>query len=74
MPTAGSEGADSGDVVRVPVAGRSLRDIEREVIVDVLRRNRGHRQKTARQLDIGLRTLGLKIKQWKAESLVEPDL
>ncbi len=53
---------------------KHLCDIEREIIVDTLGRFQGHRQKTARALGIGVRTLGLKLKKWKQEKLVEETL
>jgi DNA-binding NtrC family response regulator len=53
---------------------RTLADIERETIVATLQRFNGHRQKTAKALGIGVRTLGLKLKKWKEESLVSPNL
>jgi DNA-binding NtrC family response regulator len=58
------------------VAGevRPLEDVEREIIVEALRRFNGHRQKTARALGIGVRTLGLKLKRWKELRLVEEEL
>jgi len=48
-----------------------LSDIEREAILATLARHDGHRQKSARALGIGVRTLGLKLKKWKDERLVE---
>ena len=53
---------------------KPLADIEREVIVETLKRYNGHRQKTARALGIGVRTLGLKLKKWKELQLVSPTL
>jgi len=53
---------------------RTLAEIERELIVHTLRRFNGHRQKTARALGIGVRTLGLKLKKWKEQSLVSQSL
>ena len=55
---------------RVP----TLEEIERQVIVETLGRFRGHRQKTAEALGIGVRTLGLKLKKWKEDRLVADDL
>ena len=52
----------------------TLADIERETIVATLRQNEGHRQRSARDLGIGVRTLGLKLKKWKDEQIVEADL
>ena len=48
----------------------TLADIEREAILATLEANRGHRQKSARALGIGVRTLGMKLKRWKEEHLV----
>ncbi len=53
---------------------RTLAEIEREIIVQTLRRFNGHRQRTAKALGIGVRTLGLKLKKWKEEQLVEQTL
>ncbi|UCD76359.1 MAG: sigma-54-dependent Fis family transcriptional regulator [Phycisphaerales bacterium] len=52
----------------------TLSQIERETIVATLRANGGHRQKSAKALGIGVRTLGLKLKKWKELSLVSPSL
>jgi DNA-binding NtrC family response regulator len=52
----------------------TLEDIEREVIIATLQSNQGHRQKSARALGIGVRTLGLKLKKWKESKLVESSL
>jgi DNA-binding NtrC family response regulator len=53
---------------------RPLADIEREVIVHTLEHFKGHRQKTAQALGIGVRTLGLKLKKWKEMHLVAQTL
>ena len=52
----------------------TLADIERETIVATLRRNSGHRQRSAQALGIGVRTLGLKLKKWKEDQVVAADL
>jgi DNA-binding NtrC family response regulator len=52
----------------------TLEEIERRSIVATLEHNRGHRQKSARALGIGVRTLGLKLKKWKEEALVPEEL
>jgi DNA-binding NtrC family response regulator len=52
----------------------TLDEIERRSIVATLGKNRGHRQKSAKALGIGVRTLGLKLKKWKEESLVPAEL
>jgi len=53
---------------------RPLAEIEREVIVHTLEHFKGHRQKTAQALGIGVRTLGLKLKKWKEMQLVAQSL
>ncbi|MEM7621709.1 MAG: sigma-54 dependent transcriptional regulator [Planctomycetota bacterium] len=68
-------GVDGGGVdgsMLPPV--RTLAEIERETIVETLRRFDGHRQRTARALGIGVRTLGLKLKKWKEDELVPQGL
>lgn len=47
--------------------GQILDDAERVLILRTLERFNGHREKTARALGIGLRTLGLKLKKWREE-------
>jgi len=51
--------------------GQILADAERDLILRTLRRFDGHRERTARALGIGLRTLGLKIKRWREEGTFE---
>lgn len=54
------------------LAGKPLADIEKQVILSTLHQFKGHRQKTAGALGIGVRTLGMKLKRWKDEGeLVE---
>ena len=53
--------------------GTILADAERTLIIKTLERFSGHRERTARALGIGLRTLGLKLKKWREEgSFSEP--
>ncbi|MBK9120310.1 MAG: sigma-54-dependent Fis family transcriptional regulator [Phycisphaerales bacterium] len=47
--------------------GQILDDAERDLILRTLERFGGHRERTARALGIGLRTLGLKLKKWREE-------
>jgi len=54
--------------------GLTLEKIEREIIVNTLKHYGGHRRRSAAALGIGVRTLGLKLKKWKEEQLVSPDL
>ncbi|MBX3403558.1 MAG: sigma-54-dependent Fis family transcriptional regulator [Phycisphaeraceae bacterium] len=58
----------------IPFDGRQLEDIERDAIVRTLTKFNGHRQRTAQSLGIGVRTLGLKLKKWKQQQLVEQTL
>ena len=53
---------------------KQLEDIEREAIINALVHFKGHRQKTAHALGIGVRTLGLKLKKWKQTGLVAESL
>ncbi len=48
--------------------GHLLEDLERNLIEKTLREYGGHRAKTAAALGIGIRTLGLKLKQWREEA------
>ncbi len=52
----------------------TLDEIERRAIVATLEKHRGHRQRSAVALGIGVRTLGLKLKKWKEEALVPQSL
>jgi DNA-binding NtrC family response regulator len=51
--------------------GQILADAERDLILRTLERFSGHRERTARALGIGLRTLGLKLKKWREEGTFE---
>jgi len=51
--------------------GQILGDAERDLIMKTLQRFSGHRERTARALGIGLRTLGLKLKKWREEGTFE---
>jgi len=52
----------------------TLEDVERDVIIATLEYHNGHRQRSAKALGIGLRTLGLKLKKWKEQRLVAESL
>jgi len=47
--------------------GRMLEDMERQLIERTLARHNGHRAKSAKSLGMGIRTLGMKLKQWREE-------
>jgi two-component system response regulator AtoC len=51
-----------------PASGRSLREIEREAIVEALHRNEWHRERTAGELGITRRTLLNKMKDYGIET------
>ncbi len=48
--------------------GRMLEDVERKLIERTLARFNGHRARTAKALGMGVRTLGMKLKQWRDEA------
>jgi DNA-binding NtrC family response regulator len=48
--------------------GRMLEDMERQLVERMLQRFDGHRVKTAKALGMGVRTLGMKLKQWREEA------
>jgi len=48
--------------------GHLMEDMERDLIERTLKQFNGHRQKTARALGIGVRTLGMKLKRWREEA------
>ncbi len=50
----------------------TLADLERHAVVATLRSQGGHRRRTAQALGIGLRTLGVKLQQWRAAKLLPP--
>ncbi|MEK6701270.1 MAG: sigma-54 dependent transcriptional regulator [Planctomycetota bacterium] len=52
----------------------TLEDIERDTIVAALQQFNGHRQRTATALGIGVRTLGLKLRKWKASHKVSDSI
>jgi DNA-binding NtrC family response regulator len=47
--------------------GHLVEDMEKHLIKKTLKECAGHRAKTAEALGIGVRTLGLKLKQWREE-------
>ncbi len=65
---AGTPQRDDQDVIK------TLEELERETIVQTLHMFKGHRQRTAVALGIGVRTLGLKLKKWKELQLVAESL
>lgn len=64
-------GADLADLIRPNI---TLEELERDAIIRTLERFNGHRQKTAKSLGIGVRTLGLKLKKWKEQQVVSQSL
>ena len=54
--------------------GRMLQDAERQLIERTLAQFNGHRAKSARALGMGVRTLGMKLKQWREEDAAEQRL
>lgn len=52
----------------------TLETVERRAILATLERFGGHRDRSARALGIGVRTLGMKIRAWKSAGLVPEHL
>lgn len=50
--------------------GHLMEDMERDLIGRTLKQFNGHREKTAKALGIGVRTLGMRLKQWRDEAAV----
>ncbi len=48
-----------------------LEQLEKNAILKVLEKHNGHRMRTARELGIGLRTLGMKLKKFKEEGILQ---
>ncbi|QYK46867.1 MAG: sigma-54-dependent Fis family transcriptional regulator [Phycisphaeraceae bacterium] len=63
-----------GKPTGIELDGLKLEEIERMAILRTLGKHDGHRLKTAKELGIGVRTLGLKIKKWKEEKIVAETL
>ncbi len=55
-------------LVRVARPGFLMEDMERALIEQTLVKFNGHREKTAKALGIGVRTLGMKLKKWRDEA------
>jgi DNA-binding NtrC family response regulator len=53
---------------------RVLADLERDAILATLQHFRGHRRRAAEALGIGVRTLGLKLRQWKDANIIPESL
>ncbi|MCH2137576.1 MAG: hypothetical protein MK074_00800 [Phycisphaerales bacterium] len=52
----------------------TLADLERQAVLATLRAQGGHRRRTAAALGIGLRTLGVKLSQWRKAQLLPPGI
>jgi DNA-binding NtrC family response regulator len=52
----------------------TLADVERQAVVATLRSQGGHRRRTAEALGIGLRTLGVKLSQWRVARQLPPGI
>jgi DNA-binding NtrC family response regulator len=61
-PGSAADGAEGG-------AASTMRDIERDAILAALRETAGNRDRAARKLGIGLRTLQRKIKEYRDEGI-----
>lgn len=61
-------------IINTYLSHTTLDKIEQQAIEATLARFNGHRAKTAMALDIGLRTLGMKLKKYAAVKHSENDL
>jgi len=64
-----SENAACDDESAVLREGRMLEDMERMLIERTLARHNGHRARSAKALGMGVRTLSMKLKQWREEAV-----
>ncbi len=55
-------------LIRPARPGHLMEDMERTLIEQTLGKFNGHREKTAKALGIGVRTLGMKLKKWREEA------
>jgi len=73
---AGASSEDAGGQslpATVGLVGRTMADIEREAILTALQASGGNRRRAAEMLDIGLRTLQRKLKEYRGEEPGEDD-
>lgn len=64
--------AEDGDALSASLVGRSLADVERELILETLRHCAGNRTQAADILGISVRTLRNKIRQYHEEGVEVP--
>ena len=67
-PWMNAHDAQSKTLVRPARPGHLMKDMERALIEQTLVKFNGHREKTAKALGIGIRTLGMKLKRWREEA------
>lgn len=67
-------GSESLDALGALREGRMLEDMERKLVERTLARFNGHRAKTALALGMGVRTLGMKLKQWRDEAAKQSEV
>jgi DNA-binding NtrC family response regulator len=66
----GSLAPEAGETAAAPLAdGRLMEEMEKRLIYQTLDRFGGHRARTARALGIGIRTLGMKLKNYRQVEL-----
>lgn len=68
--SAAEKGAVSDSAAEGYESGKTLADIEREYILQSLKENEGNKTRTARQLDISVRTLRNKLDEYKKKDLL----
>lgn len=69
-PVVASMGTGTPNGAAMARNGAILEDLERQAILRVLEKHNGHRLRTAKELGIGLRTLGMKLKRLKEEGVL----
>ncbi|MCG8407041.1 MAG: sigma-54 dependent transcriptional regulator [Phycisphaerales bacterium] len=67
-PWLSSPDVQAETLVRPARPGHLMEDMERALIEQTLVKFNGHREKTAKALGIGVRTLGMKLKRWREEA------
>ena len=56
-----------------PLVGRTMADVERELILETLRHCRGNRSRAAKTLGISVRTVRNKLNEYAGDGIVIPE-
>jgi DNA-binding NtrC family response regulator len=71
-PAATAQAGRAATADRAPLVGRTVADVERDLIIDTLQHCLGNRTHAANILGISIRTLRNKLKQYSQEGLAVP--